>query len=161
MPLDHLTQADRTHLHVSLTTLACFLLASTGWLMWLSHLTGLVAASSVDVLTMVVGYLMQAAGISAFMYFGRSLSEARTRQLVAFSVIAYVACLAPAALAPSLAPVLAFGYLSSLLCGYMQGVYVFCLARHVDEKHRGLVLAEPMRRRRRLAGCFRPSREER
>lgn len=139
MPLDHLTQADRTHLHVSLTTLACFLLASTGWLMWLYHLTGLVAASSVDVLTMVVGYLMQAAGISAFMYFGRSLSEARTRQLVAFSVIAYVACLAPAALAPSLAPVLAFGYLSSLLCGYMQGFYVFCLARHVDEKRRGLV----------------------
>ena len=139
MPLDHLTQADRTHLHVGLTTLACFLLASTGWLMWLYHLTGLVAASSVDVLTMVVGYLMQAAGISAFMYFGRSLSEARTRQLVAFSVAAYVACLAPAALAPSLAPVLAFGYLSSLLCGYMQGFYVYCLARHVDKAHRGIV----------------------
>lgn len=139
MPTDRLTYEQRTLLHVGLTTLACFLLASTGWLLWLYHLTGMVASTSVDVLTMVVGYLMQAVGIGAFMFFGRGLSESRIRQLVAFSVVAYVVCLIPAALAPSLAPVLAFGYLASLLCGYVQGFYVYCLARHVDERHRGVV----------------------
>lgn len=139
MPTDRLTYEQRTLLHVGLTTLACFLLASTGWLLWLYHLAGMVDATSVDVLTMVVGYLMQAVGIGAFMFFGRRSSEPHIRQLVALSVVAYVVCLIPAALAPNLAPVLAFGYLASLTCGYMQGFYVYCLASHVDERHRGIV----------------------
>ena len=139
MPSDRLTQDQRIRLHVVLITLACFLLASTGWLLWLYHLTGLVDASSVDMLTMVVGYLMQAAGIGAFMFFERGASESNIRCMVVFSTAAYVACLVPAALSPSLAPVLAFGYLASLFCGYMQGFYVYCIARHVDKNHRGLV----------------------
>lgn len=139
MPTDRLTQGQRIRLHVGLITLACFLLASTGWLLWLYHLTGMVAAASVGVLTMVIGYLMQAAGIGAFIFFGRGSRESRLRRMVAFSVMAYVVCLIPAALSPNLAPVLAFGYLASLFCGFMQGFYVYCLARNVDKAHRGTV----------------------
>ena len=137
--LTTLSPQGRIHLRVGLITLACFLLGSTGWLLWLHHLTGLVAASSVDVLTMVVGYFMQAIGIGAFMFFSRGSSEARMRHQVALSVPAYVICLVPTTLSTSLAPVLAFGYLTNLLCGYMQGYYVYCLARHVSKSRRGLV----------------------
>ena len=61
---------------VALLILACFLLASTGWLSWLYHLTELAEAAQVDMLSMGVGYPMQAAGIAAFCALSRTRSKA-------------------------------------------------------------------------------------
>lgn len=124
---------------VGLLTLLCFLLTSTGWLLWLYRLTSLSSPVPVDVLTMGVGYLMQAVGIGGSMYLERRQSDLRQRYTVTGAVAAFVLCLAPSTLAPDLTSVLAFGYLANLLCGYIQGYYLFCLARYVDEAHRGVV----------------------
>lgn len=124
---------------VGLVILSCFLLASTGWLAWLYHLTDLAAPEAVDVLTMVVGYLMQAAGIGAFVVVARQQDETTGRRVTSAAIVAYALCLVPATLAPSLAPVLAFGYLANLICGYFQGHYLCLLTRVVDHDHRGSV----------------------
>lgn len=108
------------HTRVALLTLACFLLTSTGWLSWLYRLTELSTPLSVDVLTMGVGYLMQALGIAAHILFGRNLGFQRQQRLTILSVTAFLVCLIPAALAPSLAPALAFGYVANILCGVIQ-----------------------------------------
>ena len=124
---------------VALLILACFLLASTGWLLWLYHLTSITEAHNVDMLTMGVGYPMQALGIAAFSFLERGRRNAHARQTTEAAIVAYVVSLAPATLTPNLVTTLAFGYLANLLCGYAAGYYLFCLARFVDEGHRGLV----------------------
>ena len=130
---------DDPCVRVALFTLTCFLLASTGWIMWLYHLASLQPAIPVDVLTLVVGYLMQALGIGSFALLERKQQDARLRKNVIFSLVSYVICLGLAVLMPNLATTLAFGYLSNLLCGYMQAYYLLCLATHVDARHRGIV----------------------
>ena len=131
--------ASDSHVRVALLTLACFLLASTGWIIWLYHLTELSSPLSVDVLTMGVGYLMQAAGIGISLYLARTQNLLRQQRVLSLATVGFVACLVPAILSADLAPVLAFGYLANLLCGTVQGYYLHLLARDVDERHRGIV----------------------
>ena len=115
----------------------CFLLASSGWLLWLYHLTSLAPTIPVDLLTMVLGYFMQAAGVGACMYAERTQDLGRMRLLTTLASALYICCLLPATLATDLAPVLAFGYLANLLCGYLQGHYLTCLAWQVERNWRG------------------------
>lgn len=130
---------DNACLRVALLTLSCFLLTSTGWIMWLYHLTGLTPAIPTDVLTLVVGYLTQALGIGLFALLEQRQQEKQLRLNVVIALVSYVVCLALSVLTPDLAVTLAFGYLSNMLCGYMQGYYLLCLATHVDAGHRGTV----------------------
>ena len=124
---------------VALLTFFCFLLGSTGWLSWLYHLTGLTTPASVDVLTMGVGYLMQAAGIGVYIFVVPRLTPALVRRSVAVSLATYTLCLLPATLVQDLTSTLSFGYLANIMCGYAQGHYLFCLSRFVDKEHRGIV----------------------
>ena len=80
---------------VALLILACFLLASTGWLLWLYHLTSITEAHNVDMLTMGVGYPMQALGIAAFSFLERGRRNAHARQTTEAAIVAYVVSLAP------------------------------------------------------------------
>ena len=134
-----LTKLHRVHLRVALIVFACFLQASTGWLAWLYHLTPLAASFSVDALTMVVGYLMQAAGVGTYIFLGKRWVEDRARRMSMAAIGAFVVCLAFAVLSPNVAIVLAFGYLANVLCGFVQGYYLYCLAHYVDERRRGTV----------------------
>lgn len=134
-----LSMMSRTSVRVALVIFACFLQASTGWLVWLYHLTPLAASLSVETLTMVVGYLMQAVGMGTFIFLGKRWVEGRTRRIAMGVIGAYAACLACAVISSNLAIVLAFGYLANVLCGFVQGFYGYCLARYVDEGRRGTV----------------------
>ncbi len=125
--------------HVALLILACFFLASTGWLLWLYHLTTLVEPQSVGILTMGIGYPMQALGICAFILYEPKRSGRRVLHTTQASIAASVVCLIPATLAPDLVSTLAFGYLASLLFGYAQGFYLSCLSRYVEGTRRGVV----------------------
>ena len=117
----------------------CFLLASSGWLLWLYHLTSLAPALPVDLLTMGLGYFMQALGIGAFMLTGRTQQPGRMRRMALAAIPLFVGCLVPATLSKELAAVLAFGYLANLFCGFVQGYYLTCLAWQVDQSSRGVV----------------------
>lgn len=124
---------------VALLILACFLLASTGWLLWLYHLATLADPHAVDVLTMGIGYPMQALGIVAFILLDPKQSSQRALGMAQASIVASVVCLAPATLAPDIVPTLAFGYLANLLFGYTQGFYLSCLSQYVETRRRGVV----------------------
>jgi len=130
---------DDARWRVATLTCLSFLLGSTGWLSWLQQLTTLADPSVVDVLTMVVGYLMQAIGIGAFVLVERRRKLAQVRRSVVASLVAYAICIAPATLTHDLAATLAFGYLANVLCGFAQGYYLFCLARFCDTSSRGIV----------------------
>ncbi len=128
--------------HVAAMTLACFLLASTGWLMWLyqlNQLNQLIAPVSVELLTMGLGYLMQALGVGVFVHVGGNKDPVQMRRITAQSLALFVLCLVPIAFTTDLVAVLAFGYLANLMCGFFQAFYLDCLARHVDEERRGFV----------------------
>ena len=117
--------ASDPRMRVAALTLSCFLLASTGWLLWLYHIARLASPASVDMLTMGVGYLMQAVGIQAVgigatVLYGRSAEHRQLQRLTVGAIIAFVACLVPSTLSPNLTSVLAFGYLANLLSGCMQ-----------------------------------------
>ena len=131
--------ASDPRMRVAALTLSCFLLASTGWLLWLYHIARLASPASVDMLTMGVGYLMQAIGIGATAFYGRGADHRQLQRLTVGAIIAFVACLVPSTLSPNLTSVLAFGYLANLLSGCMQSYYLFCLARFVEAPRRGLV----------------------
>ena len=117
---------------------ACFLLGSTGWLAWLYQLMELAPASAVDALTMVVGYLMQAVGMGAYLVMSKQLATARLRQISTGCTAAFAICLAPAITTASLEAALAFGYLANVACRVFTADYLHCLATIVPHERQGL-----------------------
>lgn len=116
-----------------------FFMTSLGYLAWLYRLMELVSVGTADLLTMVWGYLFQAAGVGLF-----ALVRARAPKLVkapAFVVVlaAYALLCAGATLSTSLAAVLATGFAMNLLCGIIAGLYLDQLASHASENRRALV----------------------
>ena len=126
-------------LRVGVLIFLCFLLASEGWLSWLYRIMELVEPASVDLLTMVFGYLVQAVGIMAFMLAEQGRDGQHERRAAVWALVLYPVCLAPATLTTSLPATLAFGYVANALCGMVQGYYLCCLASLVDESRRGVV----------------------
>jgi DNA-binding CsgD family transcriptional regulator len=117
----------------------CFLLGSTGWLSWLYCVASLVGPSEADFHTMVLGYLAQVLGLGAYMLArARVGGRVATRAALA-SVVLYVVLLEPATMSGDAAATLGFGYAMNVLCGYVQGHYLTCLAELVEPRGRGVV----------------------
>ena len=126
-------------LHTATVICLCFLLASTGFLSWLYRVMDLVSSSSVEFLTIVLGYLVQALGTGAYLYATQSgHSSVRGERIVATSLILDLLLLAPATLTNDLAFTLSFGYLCNALFGVMQGYYLALLCAEVEHGQRGL-----------------------
>lgn len=117
----------------------CFLLTSTAWLAWEYHLLEQLAPRKSDAMTMVAGYLFQAAGMGLFALLLRRWPD-KTEKAVPLAVLLHTLCLIPAILSGSLAAVLIFGFLMNLLCGYIAGYYLLLLTRAVDTNRRGTAL---------------------
>ena len=122
-----------------LLVFACFTFASAGYLAWLYHLIELAPTASIDGYTMGVGYACQGIGIAIAAIVVRTWPELMGRTMLVALIALHFACAAPAALSDELAGALAFGYAMNVLCGLVSMFYLLCLARLVDEKHRGIV----------------------
>lgn len=121
-----------------------FLLCSTGWLSWLSSVIQHANPEHVDLLTMVIGYLAQALGLTIFIVVAAAL-EKRSRKnmlpwLVITALVVFAVLLDPATTADSLEAVLGFGWIMNIVCGFAQGYYLYCLAAFVGANKRGTVL---------------------
>ena len=57
---------DTSDINCTVMIALCFLVTSTGWLSWEYHLLDQITAGATDVCTMVIGYLLQAAGIAGY-----------------------------------------------------------------------------------------------
>lgn len=113
----------------------CFLLTSTGWLAWEYHLMEQVSPRVSDAMTMVVGYLLQAAGIGAYALLTRRWSRAAEKAVPA-ALLLHTLCLIPAILSKSAAGTLAAGFLVDLFCGGIAGYYLQVLTVRVPAERR-------------------------
>ena len=135
-------QAGQVTANTTIRTFAvvasCFLLTSVGWLCWIYHLMDL-AVESLDLFTMVFGYLAQAVGIGVYAATLRFRPGLEMRAPTLAAIAVYAAFLVPAATAADLTLSLALGYLCNIACGFIAGFYLHCLASLVPENRRGTV----------------------
>ena len=123
-----------------MTIFLCFLLTSTAWLSWEYHLLEQALPVSSELLTMGIGYLLQAAGIGVFALLARYRQPLADRIFPA-SLAAHLLCLIPAVLSPYPAGSLAFGFLMNLVCGVIAGHYLYDLTRKVPSERTATVFS--------------------
>ena len=104
----------------------CFLLTSTGWLSWEYHLLEQIPAEASDIWTMIVGYLLQAAGIGLFALLIRR-KEQEARRVFSAALVMHMLFMIPAVISPYTVGTLVFGLLINLNCGVIAGYYLYDL----------------------------------
>ena len=115
-----------------------FLLTSTGWLSWEYHLMDQIPAGMSDMCTMVIGYLLQAAGIAAFAFICRR-DPGRISAVFSAALVLHMVCMVPAVISPFTAGTLIFGFLMNYTCGIIAGYYLTDLTQSVPGDHRASV----------------------
>ena len=124
----------------TVTIFLCFLLTSTAWLSWEYHILEQALPVPSELLTMGIGYLLQAAGIGVFALLARYRKPLADR-IFPVALAAHLLCLIPAALSPYPAGSLAFGFLMNLVCGVIAGYYLYDLTRKVPAKRTATVFS--------------------
>ena len=115
----------------------CFLLTSTGWLSWEYHLLEQIPAVLSDVCTMVIGYLLQAAGIGIYaLFIYRRPGTVKWAALSA--LILHTIFMVPAVLSHFPVGTIVFGFLMNLMCGVIAGYYLHDLTANVPENHKAM-----------------------
>ena len=117
----------------------CFALTSAVYLSWLHRLVTLAGSAGADWLSMVAGYLMQAAGMGLVSLWLHRRPDADLRRGFTLAAALFAAVCAPALLADTLLGVIAFGLLMNLLCGLIAGFYLLGIGLSADAGHRSRV----------------------
>ena len=128
---------------VFLLIFVSFLLTSTAYLSWLYQLLELVGSGAADLLTMVIGYVCQAAGIGAAALYCYRRRTSITRPVFSAVLLLHAVCLVPALLSHHPAGAISFGLLMNLLCGMIAAFYLqeltFATNGSAAAEHRGLI----------------------
>lgn len=112
-----------------------FLWTGCGYLSWFYHLAEFYDPAKVDMMTEVIGYLFQAAGLAAYILYSRHYSgRARGRYSFALISLAGLMLTALAALYPSGEISLVFGYGMNIVFGIIAGSYISVLADHSSSR---------------------------
>ena len=119
--------------------LLCFSLTSGVYLTWLYHLVDLVGGTWADRISMIAGYLLQAAGTGLVMYGIAKWGEGICRRFFAPSAVLLIAMCIPAAGSRSAQVVIVSGLAVNLLCGVIAGCYLYALFSYTGAKRRGTV----------------------
>jgi len=117
----------------------CFGVTSAVYLSWLDRLVTLTSGTAADWLSMVAGYLMQAAGMGAAMEMMRRNPDGDHTHVLTASAALFAAVTAPALLSGSAAAVAGFGLVMNLFCGVIAGLYLYAIATNADPSRRGMV----------------------
>ena len=137
---EHQNTTLRTNLRYSLIIALCFLWTSAGYLTWMYHLLDFTGSSTVDWLTEVIGYFLQATGLFLFSIIQKhNRSFFSKKSAFTFCIGADFVFMIFSVLANRLLPVLLFGYLMNLLHGIIAGFYLTLLATQVEQKYRSIV----------------------
>ena len=117
-----------------------FLWTGCAYLSWFYHLGKYFDAGRVDMLTEVIGYLFQAAGLLAFALYERR-SSAGERSKNAFALISLTGLVLSllAVMSPSGPVSLVFGYGMNAVFGMIAGYYLTILAEYSSIAHTGIV----------------------
>ena len=114
---------DTSDINCTVMIALCFLVTSTGWLSWEYHLLDQITAGATDVCTMVIGYLLQAAGIAVYeMILHRKPTLSGI--LLPASLIIHMILMVPAVLSPVAGLTILSGLMMNLVCGMIAGCYL-------------------------------------
>ena len=130
---------NRNNFSICLLICLSFLWTGCGYLSWFYHLAEYYDARSVDMLTEVIGYLFQAAGLIMFAVYEKMYAlRGRNRYSYALMSLAGLTLTALASLSPSGPVSLVFGYGMNALFGMIAGSYLSLLARQVQPARAGI-----------------------
>lgn len=117
----------------------CFLWTSSGYLTWMYHLMDLNTGFSVEILTEVIGYLLQAAGLLLFgLFIKKHPACTETRNficVIGIDVLLIILSVLP----KQTFMVLGFGFLMNVFHGIIAGYYLYRLTTLVGWNSRSLV----------------------
>ena len=117
----------------------CFFWSGSGYLTWMYHLLDFYSASSVDVLTEVVGYLFQILGLVLSSYYvWKKQGQLPTAHVFAALIAADFVFLLLSVLSPTGITCLIFGFLMNLLHGFVASIYLTKLVTEVSGQYRGI-----------------------
>ena len=116
----------------------CFTFTSASYLSWVYRLAEFVTPESVDALSMVVGYLLQALGIGLLMALVRYKPKFQTCTIAIGATVLYSLCFIPAVIGTSITGVVAFGLLMNLFCGVIAGLYLLLISQDAPANRRGV-----------------------
>ena len=117
----------------------CFMMTSAAYLSWVDRLVALAGAPATDWLSMVAGYVCQAAGVglTAWAVWRRPAPD--HRRAFSGAVILFAAAAVPALVADRLVPAAVFGLVMNALCGVIAGYYLHGVGQGAAGHRRGLV----------------------
>ncbi|MBQ9031447.1 MAG: helix-turn-helix transcriptional regulator [Parasporobacterium sp.] len=118
---------------------ACFFLTSSVWMSWEYHLTDFLDTLTVDYLSMVAGYLLQAAGIALFSLMIQKRPHWFRPGLLTLILLLFLGSSAVSILPSSPGVSIVSGLFMNLLCGLIAGFYLHVLTFLTGPSHKGLV----------------------
>ena len=129
---------SQNELRAGALVLSCFLLTSLGWMLWMDRLSCFESTPSVEFLTLVASYLVQAGGVAAYIACARYRPAHITSRTCTVTILLFVALLLPVVFG-SFAAVVSCGMVANLPCGMLQAHYVTRLAQLVKSDRRATV----------------------
>ena len=129
---------NKNNLLICLLIAICFLWTGSGYLSWMYHLLNFYSAPQVDLLTEVIGYIFQAAGLFLFAFFQKKSNICSNSALNVLIPVIDFLLMIPALIIPSPIAALFFGYLMNLFHGLVAGLYLTILSRLVPVKFAGI-----------------------
>ena len=117
----------------------CFTLTSAIYLSWLDRLIRMGSSLAADWISMVAGYLLQAAGTGIAMFLVRRGRDEALQTAFVSSVLLLSAVMIPALITDSLLFVICSGFLINVLFGIIAGFYLYIVSLRADENCRGIV----------------------
>ena len=117
-----------------------FLWTGCGYLSWFYHLAQFYDASTVDMLTEVIGYLFQAGGLIAYVLYKRRFAG-QYRSVYSYALISAAGLVLNllAVLSPSAPVSLVFGYGMNIVFGMIAGNYLTVLAEYASASSCGII----------------------
>ena len=119
----------RTDISICALISLTFLWTGCGYLSWFYHLAAFYETAKVDLLTEVVGYIFQAAGLLVYVLYSRKSPE-QSRSRRGFALISFAGLMLcfMASMSPAAGVSLIFGYAMNVVFGLIAACYMFMLA---------------------------------
>ena len=117
----------------------CFFVTSAVYLSWVNRLVFLTGNTATDWLSLVVGYLFQAAGAGIAILLLCRNPYTDFRRFYTPAVLLLAAVSVPSLLGVTPTGVVFFGFMMNLLCGNIAGFYLYAIVRIANASHLSLV----------------------
>jgi len=129
---------NKTFTYAATVIFLCFLLTSVGYLSWTYHLAELFPSGTMEIISMVVGYILQAIGLGVF-YYIMTKYPGSGKSALYIALLVHMVTLVPAVLTDHAAATIIFGSLMNVACGIIAGYYLYVMTAVVPAERKASV----------------------